>query len=58
MRVELSCSVAKVVACALVILCGIPGRIEAHNLSIVWKEALDRISAIIWSSIRSVAPRV
>jgi hypothetical protein len=32
MRVELSCSVAKVVACALVNLCGIPGRIEAHNL--------------------------
>jgi hypothetical protein len=28
MLVELSCSVAKVVACALVNLCGIPGRIE------------------------------
>jgi hypothetical protein len=41
MRVELSCSVAKVVACALEILFGIPGRIEAHNLSILWKEAFD-----------------
>jgi hypothetical protein len=41
MRVELSCSVAKVVAFDLEILFGIPGRIEAHNLSIVWKEAFD-----------------
>jgi hypothetical protein len=41
MRVELSCSVGKVVACALEILFGIPGRIEAHILSIEWKEAFD-----------------
>jgi hypothetical protein len=41
MRVELSSSVAKVVARALVNLCGLPGRIEAHNLSIVGKEAFD-----------------
>jgi hypothetical protein len=41
MRVELSCSVAKVVACALMNLCGISGRIEAHNLSTVWKGAFD-----------------
>jgi hypothetical protein len=41
MRIELSCSVAKVVVGALVNLCGIPGRIEEHNLSIVWKEAFN-----------------